>query len=240
MILLAHYVWPKSSPHISHVSAILLNFQSAFLSNQLHVSYSQNKLAPENFPLSKLRARDLRDVSRGSSKNLRQKQSCISACIPHESAQIFEIVFRAMDRFQNFIINSTHDPPTRGTNTYPGKWGVYRNRGKNIPTLLSPCHTHAAASSRRISYRSAAPANWFLSSPRKEGRKEGGGQIRSLLGEGCTEREAGTWRKNPPNVTPARHPVFQSGIDKKSLPVSRRGNNYARNITVRARRALLA
>jgi len=32
-------------------------------------------------------------------------------------------------------------------------------------------------------------------------------------------------------MTLARHPVFQSGTDKKYLLESRRSNNYARNIT---------
>lgn len=52
---------------------------------------------------------------------------------------------------------------------------------------------------------------------------------------GAHERERRTWRKNPPDVTLTRHSVFQSGIDKKSLPESQRGNNYARNIIVRSR-----
>lgn len=75
-----------------------------------------------------------------------------------------------------------------------------------------------------ISCCSTAPANWFLSSLRKE---------ESRLSRAPRERR--TWRKNPPDVTLARHPVFQSGIDKKSLPESQRGNNYARNIMARSR-----
>lgn len=171
-----------------------------------------------------------------------------SSCM---NSQIFEIIFRIANRLVKISL-STARMAIHGANTArSGKWSAYRKKGRNTTALYPAICT--PRSRLGVSCRSAAPANWFFSSPRRRERRS-----ISLASAGHTGA-AGTWRKNPSDVT--RHPVFQSGIDKKSLlfqppssspphpppplhPLppreSRHGNNYARNITVRARRARFA
>lgn len=123
------------------------------------------------------------------------------------NSQIFEIIFRIADRLVKISL-STARMAIHGANTArSGKWSVNRKKGRNTTALYPAICT--PRSRLGVSCRSAAPANWFFSSPQRRERRS-----ISLASAGHTGA-VGTWRKNPSDVT--RHPVFQSGIDKKSL-----------------------
>lgn len=106
--------------------------------------------------------------------------------------------------------------------TRSGRWSLSKRR-KGKKFLVLPYARHGLVSA----YHAARLPPRIDSSPPLSEKKR-------TVSRGH-RRERRTWRKNPPDVTLARHPVFQSGIDKKSLPESQRGNNYARNIMARSR-----
>lgn len=143
--------------------------------------------------------------------------SCSCYFMLYEFSDLWNHITSRGSASKNFIINSTHGV-IRETNTpRSGKWSAYWKRGWNTAALHPAIRT--PRSRLGVSYRSAAPANWFFSS--LFGERERGEERKSISRECRAHRgAAGTWRKNPSDVT--RHPVFQSGIDKKSpsLPFS--------------------